>query len=87
MKRAGMADQISAPTVHIRRIETRIEQQRRRIVELDRLGQDCSDARRILGVLEIAMKDMRMQLAILSPTLRDAKREKSHPERRASKQS
>jgi type II secretory pathway component PulM len=53
---------------HIRRMETRIEQQNAVIVELRRAGKDTIEAANKLGLLHRALEEMRIQLLGLLPT-------------------
>jgi hypothetical protein len=60
--------------VHIRRMESRIQQQTLSIESLRQFGEDTSAAIRRLKLLRHALDEMRIQLGQLSPTNLDEKR-------------
>jgi hypothetical protein len=72
-----MVSKLDPAREHIRRMESRIEQQKAAIEQLKLSGQDVSDATRRLNLLERAMEEVRLQLGQLSPTAMDNKRDKS----------
>lgn len=72
-----MAPKLPPALEHIRRMETRIERQTATIGQINRSGQDTSQAVNRLNLLRRALEEMRLQLGQLSLSEMDRKRPES----------
>jgi hypothetical protein len=59
----------------LRRLQDRLDRQTEDVERLESAGQDASQARQRLKLMQAAMKEMRIHLGVLGPTAQDDKRQ------------
>jgi hypothetical protein len=70
-----MAPNNDPALTQLRRLQDRLDRQTEEIKRLESAGQDASEARQRLRLIQAAVNEMRLHLGVLAPTIRDDKRQ------------